>query len=96
MPPAVSDLIVPERTAGYVKGRETRELILRTALNILIEHGWQAMSMRRIAADCGMKFGNLTYHYRTREDLVRATSERAHPTAGTLCPFLGRSGTRRQ
>ena len=71
MPPAVSDLIVPERTAGYVKGRETRELILRTALNILIEHGWQAMSMRRIAADCGMKFGNLTYHYRTREDLVR-------------------------
>jgi AcrR family transcriptional regulator len=67
----VPDLIVPERTTGYVKGQETREAILRTALGILIEEGWRAMSMRRVAADCGMKFGNLTYHYRTREDLVR-------------------------
>jgi AcrR family transcriptional regulator len=29
------------------------------------------MSMRRVATVCGMKFGNLTYHYPTREDLVR-------------------------
>jgi AcrR family transcriptional regulator len=65
------DLIVPERTSGYVKGNETREAILRTALSILIEEGWQAMSMRRVATECGIKFGNLTYHYRTREDLVR-------------------------
>ena len=33
------------------------------------------MSMRRVAAACGMKFGNLTYHYRTREDLVRELLE---------------------
>jgi AcrR family transcriptional regulator len=65
------DLILPERTAGYTKGKETREAILRTALAILIDEGWHAMSMRRIAVDCGIKFGNLTYHYRTREDLVR-------------------------
>jgi len=65
------DLIVPVRTTGYTKGHETREVILRTALAILIEEGWQAMSMRRVATECGMKFGNLTYHYRTREDLVR-------------------------
>lgn len=67
----VPDLVVPRRTTGYVKGHETRELILRTALDLLIDHGWGAMSMRRIAAECGMKFGNLTYHYCTREDLVR-------------------------
>ena len=30
------DLIVPERTSGYVKGNETREAILRTALSIRI------------------------------------------------------------
>lgn len=65
------DLIVPERTTGYIKGQETRETILRTALAILIDEGWHAMSMRRIASECGIKFGNLTYHYRTREDLVR-------------------------
>ena len=67
----VPDLIVPERDGGYSKGHETREMILRAALSILIDEGYRAMSMRRVAAACGMKFGNLTYHYRTREDLVR-------------------------
>lgn len=70
-PMTVTDMIMPEREGGYLKGHETRELILRTALSILIEEGFRAMSMRRVAVECGMKFGNLTYHYRSREDLVR-------------------------
>lgn len=70
-PKFVTDMIMPEREGGYLKGHETRELILRTALSILIEEGYRAMSMRRVAAACDMKFGNLTYHYRSREDLVR-------------------------
>ncbi|WP_353230327.1 TetR/AcrR family transcriptional regulator [Novosphingobium sp.] len=68
----VPDLIMPERTSGYTKGHDTREMILRTALAILIDEGWHAMSMRRVAAACAIKLGNLTYHYPTREDLVRA------------------------
>ncbi len=68
-------LIMADRDGGYSKGHETRELILHTALNILIEEGYRAMSMRRVAADCGIKFGNLTYHYRSREDLVRELLE---------------------
>ncbi len=71
----VTDMVMPEREGGYQKGQETRELILRTALSILIEEGYRAMSMRRVAAACGMKFGNLTYHYRSREDLVRELLE---------------------
>jgi len=71
IPGLITDLIVPERDGGYSKGRETREMILLAALSILIDEGYRAMSMRRVAAACGMKFGNLTYHYRTREDLVR-------------------------
>jgi AcrR family transcriptional regulator len=70
-PKLVTDLLLPEREGGYAKGYETRELILRTALHILIEEGYRAMSMRRVATACGMKLGNLTYHYPTREDLVR-------------------------
>jgi len=70
-PKLVTDLLMPGREGGYAKGYETRELILRTALHTLIEEGYQAMSMRRIAAACGMRLGNLTYHYPTREDLVR-------------------------
>ena len=71
IPKLVTDLLMPGRERGYAKGYETRELILRTALHILIEEGYRAMSMRRIAAACGMRLGNLTYHYPTREDLVR-------------------------
>lgn len=71
IPKLVTDLLMPGREGGYAKGYETRELILRTALHILIEEGYRAMSMRRIAAACGMRLGNLTYHYPTREDLVR-------------------------
>jgi AcrR family transcriptional regulator len=71
IPKLVTDLLMPEREGGYAKGYETRELIVRTALHILIEEGYRAMSMRRIAAACGMRLGNLTYHYPTREDLVR-------------------------
>lgn len=70
-PRLVTDLLMPEREGGYAKGYETRELILRTALHILIEDGYRAMSMRRIATACGMRLGNLTYHYPTREDLVQ-------------------------
>lgn len=71
IPKLVTDLLMPDRDGGYAKGYETRELILRTALHILIEEGYRAMSMRRIASACGMRLGNLTYHYPTREDLVR-------------------------
>ena len=67
----VADLAFPPREGGYAKGHETRELILRAALGILVEEGYRAMSMRRVAAACDMKLGNLTYHFPTREDLVR-------------------------
>lgn len=71
VPILITDLLMPEREGGYAKGAETRETILRTALSILIEEGYPAMSMRRVASACGIKFGNLTYHFRSREDLVR-------------------------
>ncbi len=71
----VADLAFPPREGGYVRGHETREEILRTALGLLVEEGYRAMSMRRVAAACGMRVGNLTYHFPTREDLVRALFE---------------------
>lgn len=71
-PITVADLAFPPREGGYTKGHETRELILQAALHLLVESGYRAMSMRRIAAACDMKLGNLTYHFPTREDLVQA------------------------
>lgn len=68
----IADLAFPPREGGYTKGHETREEILRAALHLLVGEGYRAMTMRRIAAECGMKLGNLTYHFPTREDLVQA------------------------
>lgn len=69
---SIADLAFPPREGGYAKGHETREEILRAALHLLVEEGYRAMTMRRIAGKCGMKLGNLTYHFPTREDLVQA------------------------
>ena len=66
----IDDLVLPEWIGTNAKGRATRELILRTALKVLVEEGYGAMSMRRVASLAGLKFGNLTYHYPSRDELV--------------------------
>ena len=71
----VADLAFPQRVGGYTKGRKTRKQILHTALVILVAEGYTAMTMRRIAAACDMKLGNLTYHFPNREDLIRELLE---------------------
>jgi AcrR family transcriptional regulator len=65
----------PARGRGGARGRARgahvgREEIVRTALAIADEHGFEAVSMRRIAAELGV--GTMTlYHYvPTKDDLV--------------------------
>ncbi|WP_232281032.1 TetR/AcrR family transcriptional regulator [Novosphingobium nitrogenifigens] len=69
------DLLFPPSNGGYAKGQETREAILTAALRVLVDEGYAAMTMRRVAKECGIRFGNLTYHYRSHEDLVNALFE---------------------
>ncbi len=79
-------MILPQWKGTNAKGRETRELILRSALSVLVDEGFRSMSMRRVAAKSGIEFGNLTYHYPSREDLVTELLEsvfRAYTAAGT-------------
>jgi AcrR family transcriptional regulator len=67
----VPDLVLQEREGGYDKGRDVYEQILKSALDLLIDQGYRAVSMRRVAAASGVKLGNLTYYFPTKEDLVR-------------------------
>jgi AcrR family transcriptional regulator len=67
----VPDLVIAQREGGYARGRDGHAQILRAALDLLVEQGYRAMSMRRVADACGMKLGNLTYYFPTKEDLVR-------------------------
>jgi len=58
------------------KGERTREHILDTALSLFIEHGYDATTMREIAAAADCSLG-LTYRYFARkEDLVLALYRR--------------------
>ena len=63
------------RPGTYACGIETIEQILRAALHVLVEEGFRAFTLRRIAAECGMKVGNLSYYFSHKEDLVQELLE---------------------
>lgn len=69
---AIPDFSIPEREGGYSRGKAGYEQILRAAFDILIDEGYRALTMRRIAARCGLKAGNLSYYFPTKEELVRS------------------------
>lgn len=58
-------------TGAYAKGQARALEILEAALDLLVDQGYRAMSMRRIAAACGITLGNVTYYYPTKDALVR-------------------------
>ncbi|WP_156254890.1 TetR/AcrR family transcriptional regulator [Sandarakinorhabdus oryzae] len=67
---------IPQRTAllrpgVYGRGTETVDLILKAALDVLVDEGAAAFTLRRIAARCGMKVGNLSYHFARKEQLIQ-------------------------
>lgn len=66
------DLEFEPREGGYARGQEGFELILRTALTVFIEHGYKDLTLRRIAKICGMRPGNISYYFKSKDELVRA------------------------
>ena len=67
----VPDLKITPREGGYARGQEGLEQILYAALKILVEQGSKALTLRRIASECGMKAGNLAYYFKSKEELLR-------------------------
>lgn len=66
-----TDLPSARRPGTYVRGTETVDAILKAALSVLIEEGAGAFTVRRIAAECGMKVGNVSYHFPKKELLIQ-------------------------
>jgi AcrR family transcriptional regulator len=65
-PPRGEDADVPERTSRPL----TRDLLCRRALAIVDEQGLDALTMRRLAADVGVKAASLYNHVSGKDDLI--------------------------
>ena len=59
------------RPGTYARGTETVDAILKAAHTVLIDEGVSAFTIRRIAAECGMKVGNVSYHFPRKEMLIQ-------------------------
>lgn len=66
-----TDLPSAPRPGTYARGTETVDAIIKAALSVLIEEGAGAFTIRRIAAECGMKVGNVSYHFPKKELLIQ-------------------------
>lgn len=58
--------------------KEIKQEILSTAKTLFNEYGYNQVSMRTIADRLGISVGNLTYHYKKKEDLVEAVVLEQH------------------
>jgi AcrR family transcriptional regulator len=54
---------------------KTRDRIIETAITLFNEKGTKGVSTNHIANACGISPGNLYYHFRNKEDIIRAIFE---------------------
>lgn len=51
---------------------ERKQQILQAAIGIIAEQGYGSLTMRALARVSDLKLGALQYHYKTRDDMLRA------------------------
>jgi AcrR family transcriptional regulator len=69
--PSESNSATATRPGTYVRGTETVDAILKAAHTVLIDEGAAAFTIRRIATECGMNVGNVSYHFPRKEMLIQ-------------------------
>jgi AcrR family transcriptional regulator len=58
------------------KAARTRSAIIDAALRLFREHGYEATTMRAIAAEAGVSVGNAYYYFSSKEHLIEAFYDR--------------------
>jgi AcrR family transcriptional regulator len=73
------------RVAVPTKSEQTRELIARTALRLFRERGYEATTMRAIAAEAGVSVGNAYYYFSSKEELIQLYYEHSQEDHTEAC-----------
>lgn len=55
---------------GTAKSEATRQLLVDTALRLFQSRGYEATTMRAIAAEAGVSVGNAYYYFRSKDELI--------------------------
>lgn len=56
----------------YTSGRATIANFIRAAERVLAEQGHAALSLRRVAQECGLPTGNVSYYFPAKQQLIKA------------------------
>jgi AcrR family transcriptional regulator len=76
------------------KGEQTKAAILRSALDLLQEHGYDKTTMRAIAKKASVSLGNAYHYFGSKEDLIQAFYHRLHEEhLAALRPALAQEST---
>ena len=67
---------------GYVRAADRREQLLDAAVDVLVRDGLEALTLRDVAAQAGVRLSTLQYIFSSRTELVAALSERVLTRAG--------------
>ena len=62
----------PSEPVPASRGAQTRQLIVDTALRLFLSQGYEATTMRVIAAEAGVSVGNAYYYFPSKQHLVQA------------------------
>jgi len=66
----------PRPASDAAEAKSVTARILDSAETVLRRHGYAGLSTRRVAEEAEIALGNLTYHYPTKAELVRALIDR--------------------
>ena len=63
---------------------KTKDKIIATAINLFNIHGTKAISTNHIAKEMGISPGNLYYHFRSKNDIIRSISDNFSNELGSV------------
>ncbi|WP_141858568.1 TetR/AcrR family transcriptional regulator [Kribbella jejuensis] len=83
-----------EHMIGRRSGPATRAAIQRVALELFTKKGYEATSLREIADELGIQKPSLYYHFKGKEDILRALLDERGDEAEQLLEWISRQPQR--